>query len=326
MKLEQQLKPQGTAATYLAGDLQPIFGVCVTGGKVKLSQNLIEMCGNSVWETGASLHSCKYVNVITNRFETPDHVPRLYHCTTGLMLTENELSDVAHNEFTGIRIGVKITNMLPKEFYNRVTINHCSFQECSLGLSIDEEHYGGETEDRELRLCGSRPSSPTSPPKAKIRQDTREDKHVCCENTNLNIQVDNCAFQYGYYGVMNQSGKTRLLVDANSFFNISKAFVINWRNFGLATRVGDEKINIYRWKGGHALESTANHASAYPTKKNVEGLRQLLNMQLQKNDNLPYRIAYNKKKYFVITVNADAETYRSRCKQEENWAYKGPVM
>ena len=75
---------------------------------------------------------------------------RLYHCTTGLMLTENEVSDVAHNEFTGLRIGVKITNMLPKEFYNRVTINRCSFQECSLGLSIDEEHYGGETEDREV--------------------------------------------------------------------------------------------------------------------------------------------------------------------------------
>ena len=71
---------------------------------------------------------------------------RLYHVTTGIMLTENDKSHVCFNEFTGLRIGVKITNLLKPKDFNRVVVHRCLFQDCSLALSVDEEHLGGATE------------------------------------------------------------------------------------------------------------------------------------------------------------------------------------
>ena len=54
----------------------PLFGVCATGGAVKMCQNLVELSGRSGWETGASLHSCTTVVANTNRFETPPEETR----------------------------------------------------------------------------------------------------------------------------------------------------------------------------------------------------------------------------------------------------------
>jgi len=275
----------------------PLIGVSATGGNVKLCQTFIEMTGNDGWETAASIHSCVDVHVNTNRFETPQDTNRLTHATTGLVLTENFSSVVQHNEFHGLRIGAKIVNLLDEEHPNKVGMHNCLFEECSLAVTVNEDH-------KSCQSSNEPPDSPKTP--QRIKKDTSEIRRECQKHTNLDITIDKCRILNGYYGVMNQSGKTRLLVTKNVFHDICKAVIINYRNKGEATAVQANEFTFSR-----RLAAVADEAAANPTRENVEGLRYLLytTYATKSQFSLPYRIAYDKEDFLVITVSGEQEAY-----------------
>ena len=105
-----------------------------------------------------------------------------------------------------------------QEPMNKPEIGKCTFTNCSIGISLDEDHLGGEVNPESGKVVvrvdeesGQVVQSPGTPKSLKVDGcDKRPEK------TNLLCDVTNCTFETGFYGVMNQSRKTRLMVEVTS--------------------------------------------------------------------------------------------------------------
>ena len=107
-----------------------------------------------------------------------------------------------------------------QEPMNKLEIGKCTFTNCSIGISLDEDHLGGEVNPESGKVVrvdeesGQVVQSPGTPKSLKV---DGGDKRP--EKTNLLCDVTNCTFETGFYGVMNQSRKTRLMVEVTSKFD-----------------------------------------------------------------------------------------------------------
>ena len=118
-----------------------------------------------------------------------------------------------------------------QEPMNKLEIGKCTFTNCSIGISLDEDHLGGEVNpersggkvvvrvDEESVQVVQSPLTPKS-----LKVDGGGDKRP--EKTNLLCDVTNCTFETGFYGVMNQSRKTRLMVEVTSKSDKTKARIL----------------------------------------------------------------------------------------------------
>jgi len=288
----------------------PCIGFCQTGGQTVIKHNLFQLRNETSWETAISMHSVSKAAVTTNRIESPDDESRLWLVGTGIMITENESTLLVCNELVGMRIGIKITNEL-KDIVNSVDIVDCVMRNCSIGISVDEAHLGGDTDmygkdpiDPDRLDSGIR--SPQTPKSSGLKVDQQRDQPVKDQEVNLKIDVRRCNIETGFYGVMNQSRKTRLVVGNTTFHDIPKAFIISYRNLGLATKLRD---NNYRFSSAYracALEAQSK------SKKNLKGFRELIYTRFQLNENIPCRVSYEKTNYCVLTFKDDEERYTKR--------------
>jgi len=292
----------------------PCIAFCQTGGKTVIKNNLFQLHNETSWETAISVHSVSTANVTTNRIESSDDESRTWLVGTGIMLTENEKTALSCNELIGLRIGIKITNEL-KDIVNTLEIDDCVLRNCSIGISVDEAHLGGETDvfskdpiDAEKYDAGIR--SPVTPGRVNLQQEEPkakdDDQQQQQGKVNLQIEVRNCNFDTSFYGVMNQSGKTRLVVNDNTFHDIPKAFIISYRNLGVATIL---RNNNYRFS--KAYRSCAEEAQN-KSQKSLKGFRELMYTRFGLNENIPCRVSYEKTKYHVITFKAEEERYIRR--------------
>jgi len=295
------------------------IGVCQTGGVARINQNFFQLGADAAnWETGVSLHSVSSATVSTNRIESSDSINRTWLVSNGIMLSENQRCDVNCNEVVGMRIGIKVTNEL-KDEVNNLRINECSMRACSIGVSVDDNHYGGETEHsgrksaEEEHACGGLHRSPVTP------RVLTQDGHLCggaacahaaaggrSSQVNLKIELSQCNFDTCYYGVMNQSGKTRLLVESNTFDDVPKAVIIIYRNLGYATALRRNEYRVTR-----VYREAANEAKN-KSKKSLYCFRNLVYTRFALSENLPCRISYEKANYTVITFREDEQRYIKR--------------
>merc|ERR1719259_373131 len=294
----------------------PSIGIAQTGGKIEVKHNYLVLNSESGWETGVSLHSCARAVVSTNKIESPEDQARIWHVNTGLMLSENVATQLNLIELTGLRIGGKITNKL-QEPMNKLEIGKCTFTNCSISISLDEDHLGGEVNPESGKVVvrvdeesGQVVQSPGTPKSLKV--DGGGDKRPD-EKTNLLCDVTNCTFETGFYGVMNQSRKTRLMVERNCFLDICKAFVISYKNLGLATTVDR---NDYRFS--RPYRSLAQECNSSRSKTNLKGLRDLMYTRFAIKENIPCRVAYDKACYRVITVKEDELHYIQNYQEPAN--------
>ena len=284
---------------------RPSIGVAITGGTAVIKNNLFQLTLLPVYETGISLHSLQHASVSMNRVETPDDENRSWILSTGIMLSENVKTSLLFTSLDGLRIGIKITNEI-RDIMNRMEIIQCNMRNCSIGISVDEQHNGGETNLDNQSFEGQDSRSPQTP--KNIREEPRRSVIDSDGDSDVNLRVScsGCTFEQCYYGVMNQSRKTRLFLESNNFMDIPKAIILTYKNLGLTTELYK---NVYRFS--RTYSRAAREACNSRSRKAITRFRDYMHAEFACAENLPSRISYDKSGFHVITFDEHEKKYKT---------------
>ena len=305
---------------YRTEDGSPSIAVCQTAGIAKLENNYIYVRSHDVPSTGISLHSLQYAKLAMNSIASTAEVPRQFSVSKGIMITECLKTEIESTEISGMRVGIKVANKIEEED-NAVKIQDCSIRHCSVGLLISgngnqndsncrqntnaenqikskaENNSGPEEDSKIHELEGN--ELVTNPSKLRELISKQNDPYVSYYiEPNIYLKMIGCYIETSYYGVMNETAKGQICIEQNTFQNVPKGILLS--HDCLSTDKVELVLNEFQLTDAFDY-SEVNFQDA----KEVENLRRLMYINFSVHENLPHRMAYNKKNYFVVSSHFD---------------------
>jgi len=298
-------------AAYRTNDGSPSIAFCQTGGCAILENNYINMLEHTVPTTGFSLHSLRLAQLTMNKI-TSSEKSRLYSVSKGILITECEKTEIKSIEIEGMRVGLKFANKIDDEI-NSAKIENCSIKCCSLGLLISKSSDYGENMKRKSNKC-KLPLGPKMKLQNEIKGDT-ENGNILVSNptklseimskqmedyneANIYLKMTGCLLDTLYYGVMNETPKGQMCLAENIFQNVPKSVILN-----------HDCLDTYQlelFSNDFRLTNMFNYSDIdFHDSKQVESLRRAMYIHFTLHENIPCRIAYEGKDYFVVSSKFD---------------------
>ena len=302
-------------SAYRTEDGSPSIAFCQTAGNVILENNYINMLSHDVLSTGFSLHSLQSAKLTMNMIKSTTEVPRQFSISQGIMITECLKTEIESTEINGMRVGIKLANKIEHEI-NSVKIQDCSIQCCSLGLLMSESwnHSESVQQNKNSKRKPSPSSEDDNNSKDNIKRPSEEGNILVlnpsrlCELLskqkeeyvvpNIYLKMTGCLFDTSYYGVMNETGKGQLCLAQNTFQNIPKAVLLNH------SCLDTDKVELC-FNEFQLTETFDCTDTNLDDPQEVENLRRTLYIHFSVYENLPHRIAYEAKDYFVVSSHFD---------------------